>query len=270
MLIGLLGTNPPIIEAVLAIAAGGSLVIGFRMAGHQSALSLRFALYASLVALFVCLGWFALGIGGTPITGFTLLTGIVLFPVAAVLAGLELRRLRRDQHCDASISAPPSKQTSRERGDFVGSLIFTRSLALVLIVQALIAAPYVLFFVTARYYMMPFGSYSYFFALRQMFVGVSFGDFGLFKIMNFVVLTQLVQLLMGAILLVRGYYSKEFRTTLFCVGVANLVSSSFLFCFPFVVHQPAMPELYLPAIAAFLVALIACIWSVWVGSLKTS
>jgi hypothetical protein len=49
MLIGLLGANPPIIEAVLAIATGGSLVIGFRVAGHQSAQSLRLALAACAV-----------------------------------------------------------------------------------------------------------------------------------------------------------------------------------------------------------------------------
>jgi hypothetical protein len=92
MLIGLLGANPPIIEAVLAIATGGSLVIGFRVAGHQSVQSLRFALYASLIGLLVCLVLFVLGTRG--ITGLTVLTGIVLFAVSAVLAGIELRQLR--------------------------------------------------------------------------------------------------------------------------------------------------------------------------------
>ena len=109
--------------------------------------------------------------------------------------------------------------------------------------------------------------YKYISALRHVLGNFDFSE--LFVNVNFVIITQLVQILMGAILLVRGC-STNFRTALFCVGVANLVSSSFLFYFPFATNQPAIPELYLPSVVAFVVALIACVWSVCVGRLKAS
>jgi peptidoglycan/LPS O-acetylase OafA/YrhL len=92
----LLGAKPLIGDIVLIIAAGGSLVAGFRVARMQSPQTVRLALYASLIGLLVCFavitGW--LGIRGTLITGLTVLAGIVLFAASAILAGLELRRLR--------------------------------------------------------------------------------------------------------------------------------------------------------------------------------
>ena len=258
MFISLLSGNSLITDIVLAIAAGGFLVVGFKVARRQSALSVRLALYASLFGLLLCfvglLGWF-----GTLTIVITAPTGIVLFAVSAVLAGLELRKLRVHQPSDAGTFAPTTKQASRQPGDFIGTQDFARSLALLLIFQAIITL-FVFFGFMSSFL-------DYITALLNVF-SVGFVH-GFFEILNFLILTQLVQIFTGVILLARGY-SKNFRTTLFCVGVANLVSSSFVLCFPFVVNKPAIPTLYLPAAAAFMVAFIACVWSVWVGRLKTS
>ena len=108
MFVGLLGANPFITNIVLIIAAAGSIVAGFRVARQQSTQSVRLALYASLIGLLVC---FVFTIGAArlipaitdPLTldprihDFTVLTGIVLFGVSAILAGLELRRVRAHQ-----------------------------------------------------------------------------------------------------------------------------------------------------------------------------
>jgi hypothetical protein len=91
-----LGTTLLIGHIALIIAAGGSLVAGFSVARTQSPQTTRLALYVSLVGLLVCFafitGWF--GIRGTAIIGLAVLAGIVLFTASAILAGLELRRLR--------------------------------------------------------------------------------------------------------------------------------------------------------------------------------
>ena len=162
-----------------------------------------------------------------------------------------------------STFAPTSKQASRQPGDFIGTRNFTRSLALLLIVQALITAGYVFFFNLG--FLISLNNY-----ISQL--SRALGNFlfmDLFVITNYFIITQLVQVLMAAILLVRGH-SGNVRTAVFYVDVANLISSSFLFWSAFVILQSAIPNLYLPAVAAFLVALIACVWSVWVGRLKTS
>ena len=98
----------------------------------------------------------------------------------------------------------------------------------------------------------------------------AYGDFNadflkVFKALNFFILTQLLQILMGIILFTRGY-SKNFRITLFCVGAANVISSFFTFA---ILYRFQTPMIYIPSTAAFVVALIACVWSVWVGRLKT-
>ena len=269
MFIGLLGAlfgaTPLIGDIVLITAAGGSLVAGFRVARMQSPQTARLALYASLIGLLVCFilitGW--LGIRGTTITELTVLAGIVVFTASAILAGLELRRFRVYQQTDAGTFAPTSKQASRQSGEFIGTRSFTRSLALLLIVQALITAGYVFFFNLG--FLISLNNY-----ISQLrFALGNFLFMDLFLITNYFIITQLVQVVMAAILLVRGH-SGNVRTAVFYVDVANLISSSLLFWSAFVIVQPAIPNLYLPAVAAFLVALIACVWSVWVGRLKTS
>jgi hypothetical protein len=236
-LLGLWGSNPLGIEIVLVIMTGSSLVVGFRVQRDQSAQSLRLALYTSLIGLLLCfvlLAGVLLGHLVPAINELIAPSGIVLFAISAVLAGVERRkRVRVDRYSGASTAPPtPTVTTPRKSDGHFGTPDFALSLALLLVVPALITIV-VAYFVAARvvsvdHSMVTMENYiSY---LYNVFAyGVFDADFlKVFKALNFFILTQLLQILMGIILFTRGY-SKNFRITLFCMGAANVISSFLTF-----------------------------------------
>ena len=272
-LLGLWGSNPLGIEIVLVIMTGSSLVVGTRVQRDQSAQSLRLALYTSLIGLLLCfvlLAGVLLGHLVPAITELIAPSGIVLFAISAVFAGVERRKaVGVDRYSGASTASPTSTITPRKSDGHFGAPDFALSLALLLVVPALITIV-VAYFVAARvvsvdHSMVTMENYiSY---LYNVFAyGVFDADFlKVFKALNFFILTQLLQILMGIILFTRGY-SKNFRTTLFCMGAANVISSFLTFA---LLYRFQTPMIYIiPSTAAFVVALIACMWSVWVGGLK--